>query len=228
MNDSVILAGAIALTAVLAGVVTVVIVAPRLRAARQDAWRRFARRHQLRLRRGGEAGDRIEGAVNGRGITVRRVDAGSDAEVVGLATVRIELAPQPPPPRGLSVVNAGEPVGRVAHLLDTRIADPVDLNTTDPDFHLMVRESDSRTGALHYLTPLRRRALQELADKAQSASIGIEAGKLFWEERDSQRDPDYLETRLAALEAAADRLERADDEPDLPSSLAVTAQGRTE
>jgi hypothetical protein len=140
----------------------------------------------------------------------------------------MELAPRRPPPRGLSVVNAGEPVGRVAHLLDTHVADPIELNVTDPEFHMVVREADSATGALNYLTPARRRALQRLADQTQTASVGIEAGKLFWEDRDTQRPMDYLEQWLSMLQAAVERLESADDEPDLPSALTLTASGPTE
>jgi hypothetical protein len=174
-----------------------------------------------------EGAERIEGLPNGRRLTVRRVDAGSDAELVGLATVRMELTPRQPPPRGLLVVNAGESVGRVAHLLDTHVADPVELSFTDPEFHMVVRESDSATGALYYLTPSRRQALQRLAEQAHTASVGIEAGKLFWEDRDTQRDMDYLEQCLSLLQEAAELLEAADDEPDLPASLTLTAPGRT-
>jgi hypothetical protein len=229
MNDSLTLAIWIAAIGIIAGVVAAVVIAPRVRATRHDTWRRFARRHRFSLHEDADGADRIEGTMTGRRVIVRRTDVGSDAELVGLATVRIELMPRLPPPRGLTVVNAGEPVGRVAHLLDAHVADPVDVKSTDPEFHLVVRQSGSAPDALQFLTRKRRRALQDLADRADQASVGIQNEKLFWEDRDSPTGVEYLEQRLSLLQETAERLEAADDPPDLIAlSETLTAQGRTE
>ena len=227
MSDSMLLAGAIALAAGLAGVFAVRSLAPRIHAARHNAWRRFARRHRLKLRRDANGAGRMDGALAGRPLTVRRPDSGTDAQLLGLASVRLELTPRRPPPRGLSVVNAGESVGRVAHLIDAQVTDPAELKLADPGFHMVVRESDSATGALHYLTPLRRQALQRLADRARSAGAGIEQGRLFWESRDPIEDLEYLEQCCSILQETAERLESADDAPDLPSPFTKAGEGRT-
>ncbi len=193
-----------------AAIVCGVVIAPRIRARRRTVWQQFARRHGLKLFGDDNADPIVVGTTHSRRLTVRRTDSGSDGDLVGLANVRLELAPREPPPPGLTVVNAGDSVGKVAHLIDDHVADPAALHHTDPDFHMLVREDDpARHGAARFLTPERRRALQDLADQAGTATVGIEDGALFWEDRVLTGDVDQLERWLSLLDHTAERLDAA-------------------
>lgn len=210
MTQAQLLAVVVAVIVILGGLFCALVIAPRIRAARQSVWERFARRHDLALFNDQDDEQMIAGVAHARRLTIRRTDQGSDGDLVGLANVRLELTPRDPPPKGLTVVNAGDSVGKVAHLIDDHVADPAALHEADPEFHMLVREDETATDAAsRFLTEERRRALQDLAGEAGTATVGIEDGALFWEDRVLAGDLEQLERWLSLLNRTAERLDAA-------------------
>lgn len=208
MTQAQLLAAVAAAIVILGGLFCAVVIAPRIRAARRSVWERFARRHDLALFDDQDDEQIISGVTHARRLTIRRTDHGSDGDLVGLANVRLELSPRNPPPKGLTVVNAGDSVGKVAHLIDDHVADPAALHESDPEFHMLVRQDGTASdAAARFLTEERRRALQNLANEAGTATVGIEDGALFWEDRVLAGDVEQLERWLSLLNQTAERFD---------------------
>ncbi|MBP7148497.1 MAG: hypothetical protein KBD01_13215 [Acidobacteria bacterium] len=167
---------------------------------REDAWKRFARRHRLRFEsRGLPAGPRVFGMLDGRAFELTSTRSSSDSGL-GLDEVRMSLALRAVPPASLEVAPRAPGADLVAES---------QVLTDDAAFDGAALVTAARADlALDFLTPRRRAALLRLLEDGAPALAGLRNGSLFVMERAATGgSSEQLERRLAVLRRAADDLD---------------------
>lgn len=185
------------------------------RRRRETVWRRFARRHGLRVvRRDGHTA--LVGNRHGRSVSLAVDEDGSDGELVGIVPVRMEVQLRLNMPPQLALTCSGAAIGALAQGLGAQTL-PVDEGGAG---QLILQEGADARSAGAFLTPPRRQALLQLARDVDPATAGLERHCVYCEDRMTGVDLDRLDAWLQKLEQAAAELERpsagAGDEPGDP------------
>jgi hypothetical protein len=164
---------------------------------RRDVWRRFARRHGLRVT-GAEAIPALNGMVDGREFSLRGVSGGSDAEELGIVEIEMSLGVRGPFPADLEIEDATGVIGEAQRVLAERT-----LITGDEDFDRasVVRCADPER-ARTWLNERRRRAFLDLEGRHSSDEVGLAQGRLYLRDRELVSRLEDLESRLALLREA--------------------------
>ena len=175
------------------------------RRRREADWRRFARRHGLRvIRRDGRP--IVAGDWDGRLVQISIAQDGSDGELVGIVPVRMEAALRVTAPHPMTVTCSGTAIGTLAQGLGANTLSVDDARSG----HLILQEGTDAAAAAAFLTPSRRQALWQLAQEVDPATAGLEDQAVYCEDRMAGIDIDRLEAWRQALGQAASALERSE------------------
>jgi hypothetical protein len=177
------------------------------RRRRETVWRRFARRHGLRVvRREGHTA--LVGNRHGRSVRLAVDEDGSDGELVGIVPVRMEVQLRLNVPPQLALTCSGAAIGALAQGLGAQTL-PADERGGG---HLILQEGADAESAGAFLTLPRRQALLQLARDVDPATAGLERQCVYCEDRMTGVDLDRLDAWLQKLEQAAAALDLPGDE----------------
>jgi hypothetical protein len=165
---------------------------------RRDVWRRFARRHRLKVIETGVL-PRLEGTVHGRPFVLAAASGGSDAEEFGIVDVELSLGLFGPLPERLEMEDATGVIGEAQRVLEGHT-----ISTGDAEFDHSVVVRGADAGAVQaYLDPGRRQAFRDLVERHASGEVGLAAGRIYLRDRELVSSLEELESRLSLLRQAA-------------------------
>ena len=165
---------------------------------RRDVWRRFARRHRLRVTESGTV-PLSSGTVDGRAFSLGAASGGSDAEELGLVEVEMSLGLHGPLPADLEIEDATGVIGEAQRVLEERT---VPIGDDEFDRSAVVRCADA-AAARAWLNERRRRAFLTLVCRHASGEVGLAGGRLYLRDRELVSRVAELETRLKLLRELA-------------------------
>ena len=165
---------------------------------RRDVWRRFARRHRLRVMESGGV-PLLSGTVGGRAFSLGAASGGSDAEEFGIVEVEMSLGLHGPLPADLEIEDATGVIGEAQRVLEERT-----VPTGDDEFDrsAVVRCADA-AAARAWLNGRRQRAFLTLIARHASGEVGLAGGRLYLRDRELISRVAELETRLKLLRELA-------------------------
>lgn len=172
---------------------------------RRDVWKRFARRHGLRVVEAPSFGaPRLEGTVEGRRIALYAEEGGSDTGDMGFEVVTFRMKLVGAVPAGLEVAPGGVR-GEIE-----KLAGAADVELGDEKFDSAVRvDADDPERLAAYLTRRRRRAVLELLALPHIEEAGVAEGAVYVTQREMISDLENLERRFRELLSLARRLDGA-------------------
>lgn len=200
-------------TAILIGLVVlavvVVIVSATLVRGRKQVWKRFARRNGLVFESDG-ARAAVHGTIGRRHMRLHTSQDTSDAGLMGVQEVRMSIGLGPATPPLLFVSRAEGVVGSVR-----KASDAERVTTGDDTFDAKTLVEGKPAEAVRaYLTPHRRRVLEEFLAATDADDAGIAEGALFVEDREMLSDEPRLQERLDLMLEVATQLDHVSEQQD--------------